>query len=265
MKPYTKKTLGRVSVSLSAIFAKIGEADYKLPPDPPKILSAIRPGDSINGGTGSICCFLINQKKDVFLLGDAHVIVKDPWAAPGQKDKVKAHTGEAIAEVVWHTRYTKEGPNRDIALARVEPEFCKLLTLGGIYKGHNSEKHFTVVKADSKPNEGMVVHLLGASTGHKVGKIKSENPGIVQAEFGEALVKYCDLVEVEPDAKDVGLAIGGDSGGLWVNDGGDAVGMQITGGSGHNSCFHPIGVIMEQVHKYDPSLRLLVASDIPNE
>jgi hypothetical protein len=60
----------------------------------------------------------------------------------------------------------------------------------------------------------------------------------------------------------VGGGLGGDSGGLWVNETGEAVGIQLMAG-GDFAWLHPMTLVMDYFKKhYDGSLRFLKASDL---
>ena len=246
-----------------------------------KPLKNIRPGGKIAGGTtGSIGGFLINKNNEIFLFGDAHVMTQSMAAPVGkstprslQRDTIKKN-GVEIAVVVCSTEM-KVGGNRnyDMALAKIDPQYYKYISLQ--YQGNrvspSDAKRFIVSKVDDNLVDNKPVYLFGNATGYREGKLLTSKAADVPkcpydkfiGSSGSQDVTVHDCIKVI-SVKDHTVTREGDSGGLWVNEKGEAVALQIMIADDSTVAFvHPMKVVMDYFHNnYDGSLRFLTESDL---
>jgi hypothetical protein len=278
-KPYGKGSRTEFSQLLTDILANIDK--YKVAKQI-KALGKISPGGRITGGTsGSIGGFLINNNKEIFLFGDAHVMTKTMSVAVGKvtpqtqvKDKITKNNVE-IGVVVCSSHMQIGGnQNYDMALAKIDPSYYKDISVQ--YQGRKASKDFAksrvVTKVDENLFDGKLVYLYGHDSGYKEGKLLTSTPGDVSdAPYDKFIgastsqnITMHGCIQVK-SVKDHTVTREGDSGGLWVNDNGEAVGIQVMIASDASvGWIHLMRLVMDYFHNnYDGTLRFLTANDLP--
>jgi hypothetical protein len=249
----------------------------------PKALK-LKPGESITGGVhgpGSIGGFLTNDKREIFLFGDAHVLVKMINApvsgtTPESQLKDKSKQGNSeIGTVVCSGQIQVGGlQNYDIALTKIDVDYYKYISLQ--YEGSSPQtnaKRFFVTAVETQLRKGQPVFLYGFTSGYVEGKLLTIQPAdIPNAPYGGFIgaatnqnITLHNCIIVEPVTKDaILLSSPGDSGGLWVSEHGKAVGIQVLGGIDDPIAWiHPMTLVMEYFHlNYDGNLRFLTANDL---
>jgi hypothetical protein len=276
---YTKNSQADFSELFKNILSKIGKYTVTRVPKP---LSKIKPGSGIKGASddsGSIGGFLINHKREIFLFSDAHVLTRTLNTAI---DKVtpESFTNKvivkdvAIGAVVCSCQIQVHGhQNYDMALAKIDSEYYKYISLQ--YRGSKSQrsggnsKSFFVTKVDYKLCEEKRVFLFGHTSGYVEGKLLTCEPADhPEAPYGKLLgektdqnITLHDCIVAQALDADI-TAIQGDSGGLWVNETGGAVGIQVIV-QGDIAVIHPMALVMAYFHRhYDGSLRFLTPNDL---
>lgn len=159
-----------------------------------------------------------------------------------------------------------------MALAKIDSKYYKSIFVryGGSKRQIRSEdsKSFFVTKVDSSLSEGKRVFLFGRSSGYVEGKLLTSEPAdFPKAPYGELIGQKTDeditlhgCIKVQALDADI-KAIRGDSGGLWVNEKGEAVGIQVIV-QGYIAVIHPMTLVMDYFHQhYDGSLRFLTPND----
>jgi hypothetical protein len=276
---YTDKYRADFSELLKNILSKIETYTVTIVP---KSLSKIRPGSGIKGASadsGSIGGFLINRKREIFLFSDAHVLTRtlntaiDKLTPDSFTNKVTVKD-VAIGVIVCSCQIQVHGhQNYDMALAKIDSKYYKYILLQ--YRGSKSRrsgdnsKSFFVTKVDYNLYEEKRVFLFGHTSGYVEGKLLTSEPAdFPEAPYGKLLcektdqnITLHDCIQVQALDADI-KAMQGDSGGLWVNENGGAVGIQVIV-QGDIAVIHPMALVMAYFHRhYDGSLRFLTPNDL---
>jgi hypothetical protein len=193
-----------------------------------------------------------------------------------QSDKITKNNVE-IGVVIWSSEMRVGGnQNYDMALAKIDPGYYKDILLQ--YRGNKatpqSANRFVVTKVDDNLCDDKRVFLFGNSSGYKEGKLRTSKPAEVpKSPYGKFIgspqsqdITVHDCIQVQ-SVRDHTVTREGDSGGLWVNENGDAVGIQVMIGEDSKIAFiHPMRLVMDYFHKNcDGSLRFLTPNDLPKQ
>jgi hypothetical protein len=213
---------------------------------------------------GTIGALLINDKKEIFILSNSHILVANPWVSDQKSDvsqngtKVGAVT--AYGEMKGSKELESNGSlrNIDAAIAKVDPQFAPTEI---IYD--HAEKKGIRITGYRDPKKGETVLLIGASTSCACkGIVKTGEPGDCKVDQFAPFQKgdtiqttLHDTIEIEPPADHTGyLTIEGDSGGLWIAAADShAVALQVSGGLKAKTAFGVrIVTVMEMLNNKMP-------------
>lgn len=196
--------------------------------------------------TGTLGCFVEDEKKQVYILSNNHVLANtnkgyfnDPIFQPGPLDGGKR--ADQIARLEYLVVLETGKPNAmDAALARVVPG------MNINYALNNGKKRITAIK---DPAIKLKVEKFGRTTGHTTGSITTRNLDL-QVDYEGQLIDFEDQIEIKGDVKSGQRTLfcaGGDSGSLIIEKGTtNAVALLFAGAEDGTTFATPINDVLTE-------------------
>lgn len=196
--------------------------------------------------TGTLGCFVEDDKKRVYILSNNHVLANvnkayfnDPIFQPGPLDGGKKI--DEIARLEYLVNLETGKPNTmDAALARV------VTGMNINYALNNGKKRITGIK---EPAIKLKVEKFGRTTGHTTGSITTRNLDL-QVDYAGQLIDFEDQLEIKGDVKGGQRTLfcaGGDSGSLIIEKGTtNAVALLFAGAEDGTTFATPINDVLTE-------------------